>query len=81
MCREELKAKVELGIRQIANGEYVEYTRKTLHKLFDEIEEKGMKRQKQGVRALDADMPMSRWNDDGMIERPYRENVPNLRHR
>ena len=44
MYREELKAKVELGIQQIANGEYVEYTNETLHKLFDDIEEKGMKR-------------------------------------
>ncbi len=44
MYREELKAKVELGIQQIANGEYVEYTRETLHKLFEEIEEEGMKR-------------------------------------
>ena len=44
MYREEVKAKVELGIQQIANGEYVEYTNETLHKLFDDIEEKGMKR-------------------------------------
>ncbi len=44
MFREELKEKVELGIQQIANGEYVEYTNETLHKLFDDIEEKGMKR-------------------------------------
>lgn len=43
---EEIKAKVELGIQQIADGEYVEYTSETLHKLFDDIEEKGMKRAK-----------------------------------
>lgn len=40
----ELKRKVQLGIQQIANGEYVEYRRETLHELFDEIEEEGLKR-------------------------------------
>ena len=40
----ELKEKVQLGIEQIANGEYVEYTSETLHELFDEIEEDGLKR-------------------------------------
>ena len=39
-----LKAKVQVGIEQIANGEYVEYTSETLHELFDEIEEEGLKR-------------------------------------
>ena len=34
----ELKRKVQLGIQQIANGDYVEYTSETLHELFDEIE-------------------------------------------
>ena len=41
MYLEELKEKVQVGIEQIANGEYVEYTSETLHELFDEIEEEG----------------------------------------
>ena len=44
MYLQELRDKVELGIEQIANGEYVEYTTDNLHKLFDEIEEEGLKR-------------------------------------
>ena len=40
----ELKRKVQLGIQQIANGDYVEYTNETLHEPFDEIEEEGLKR-------------------------------------
>ena len=44
MYLEELKEKVQFGIEQIANGEYVEYTSETLHELFDEIEEEGLKR-------------------------------------
>lgn len=40
----ELKRKVQLGIQQIANGEYVEYKGETLHELFDEIEEEGLER-------------------------------------
>ena len=40
----ELKRKVQLGIQQIANGDYVEYTNETLHELFDEIKEEGLKR-------------------------------------
>ena len=35
---------MQFGIEQIANGEYVEYTSETLHELFDEIEEEGLKR-------------------------------------
>lgn len=41
---QEIKEKVQLGIEQIANGEYVEYTDETLHELFNEIEEEGLKR-------------------------------------
>ena len=44
MYLQELKEKVQLGMEQIANGEYVEYTGETLHELFDEIEEEGLKR-------------------------------------
>ena len=44
MYLEELKEKVQFGIEQIANGEYFEYTSETLHELFDEIEEEGLKR-------------------------------------
>ena len=44
MYLEELKEKAQFGIEQIANGEYVEYTSETLHELFDEIEEEGLKR-------------------------------------
>ena len=40
----ELKEKVRVGIEQISNGDYVEYTSETLHDLFDEIEEEGIKR-------------------------------------
>ena len=40
----ELKEEVRVGIEQIANGDYVEYTSETLHELFDEIEEQGLKR-------------------------------------
>ena len=39
-----LKEKVQFEIEQIANEEYVEYTSETLHELFDEIEEEGLKR-------------------------------------
>ena len=40
----ELKEKVQLGLEQIANGEYVEYAGEMLHEVFDEIEEEGLKR-------------------------------------
>ena len=41
---EELRGKVQLSIDQLENGEYFEYTDKTLHELFDEIEEEGLKK-------------------------------------
>ena len=44
MYLQELKEKVRVGIEQITDGDYVEYTSETLHELFDEIEEEGLKR-------------------------------------
>ncbi len=41
---QELKKKVQIGIEQIANGDYVEYTSETLHELFDDVEREGLKR-------------------------------------
>ena len=41
---QELKEKVRVGIEQIEKGEYLEYTSETLHDLFDDIEEQGLKR-------------------------------------
>ena len=40
---QELKEKVQLGIEQIANGEYVEYTSDILHEFLDEVESEGLK--------------------------------------
>ena len=39
---EELRAKVNKGITQIENGDFVEYTDENLHELFKEIEAEGM---------------------------------------
>ena len=39
----ELQEKVRIGIDEIARGEYFEYTDETLHELFDEIEEEGLR--------------------------------------
>lgn len=41
---QELKDKVQLGIEQIKSGDYVEYTSETLHELFEDIEQEGIKR-------------------------------------
>ena len=43
MYLQELKEKVQLGIEQIANGEYVEYTSEMLHEFLDEVEREGLK--------------------------------------
>ena len=39
---EELRAKVNTGIAQIEDGDFVEYTDENLHELFEEIEGEGM---------------------------------------
>lgn len=40
---QELKEKVQLGIEQIANGDYVEYNSEMLHEFLDEVEKEGLK--------------------------------------
>ena len=43
MYLQELKDKVQVGIEQIANGEYVEYTSEMLHEFLNEVEREGLK--------------------------------------
>ena len=40
---EDLRAKVRMGIKQIENGDFVEYTDENLHELFEEIESEGLR--------------------------------------
>ena len=41
---EDVRRSIDIGIQQLSNGEYTEYTDETLHELFDDIRRRGRER-------------------------------------